>query len=112
MKPLLPPTLLVASSLALTATFQVHGQEHRAYVKADLGGNITENTDLKEFFGPVTPGSRVKFDPGVRAGLGGGYWLTEWLAAEGEIGVMGNRIKSITDATELHDAYFENVPFL
>jgi OmpA-OmpF porin, OOP family len=82
------------------------------YVKADGGGNITENTDLKEFFGPVEPGTRVKFDPGYRFGLGGGYQMTEWFAAEAEVGFMGNRINSITGADVVHDAWFMNVPFL
>jgi opacity protein-like surface antigen len=81
------------------------------YFKADAGGVITEPTSLKEFFGPVTPGSRVKFDPGVRFGFGAGYELTSWFAVEGEIGAMANNISSITDATRV-DAVLSNVPFL
>jgi len=82
------------------------------YVKADAGGNITEDTDLQEFFGPVQPGTKVKFDPGYRFGLGGGYQLTPWFAAEAEVGFMGNHINEITGAAEVHDAWFLNVPFL
>jgi len=89
-----------------------YGQEVGWYVKADAGGNLTRDTDLKEFFGPVEPGTKVKFDPGYRFGFGGGYQLTSWFAAEGEVGFMGNRINSITGATEVHDAWFMNVPFL
>ena len=98
--------------LGLCCTSKTSGQEIGWYVKADAGGNITQNTDLKEFFGPVEPGTRVKFDPGYRFGLGGGYQLTEWFAAEAEVGFMGNRITSITGASEVHDTWFMNVPFL
>lgn len=86
-------------------------QQGHLYVKGDLGGNITQDTDLKEFFGPVTPGSKVKFDPGVRFGVAAGYWITDWFAAEGETGIMANNIKSITEASRA-DATFSNVPFL
>ena len=81
------------------------------YLKADAGGNITRDTSLREFFGPVVPGSKVKFDPGYRFGVAAGYEPTKWSAVEGEVGFMGNEIKSITEATRV-DAAFGNVPFL
>ncbi len=88
------------------------GQNTRFYAKGDLGGNLTQDIDLKEFFGPVAPGSKVQLDPGFRAGVAGGYQATDWLAGEVELGVMENNIKSITGATHIHDATFANVPFL
>jgi len=99
--------LAVLGFLANTAC----GQSTGLYVRGDLGGNITENTGLKEFFGAVTPGSKVKFDPGARFGVAVGYHLTDWLSVEGETGVMANNIESITEATRV-DAQFANVPFL
>jgi opacity protein-like surface antigen len=81
------------------------------YLKGDVGGNITQDTDLREFFGPVTPGSKVKFDPGYRVGVAAGYELCEWFAVEGEVGALANNIRSITDADRV-DAVFANVPFL
>lgn len=51
-------------------------------------------------------------DPGFRAGVAGGYQITDWVAAEAEIGLMENTIKSITGASRVHDATFANVPFL
>ena len=93
-------------------TFSGLSQGTGFYLKADLGGNITQNTDLKEFFGPVAPGTKVKFDPGFRAGLAGGYQFTDWFAAEAEVGYVENRIDSITGADRVHDAWFGNVPFL
>jgi opacity protein-like surface antigen len=88
------------------------GQNSGFYIKGDLGGNITEDIELKEFFGPVTPGSQIKLDPGIRAGVSGGYQVTDWFAAEAELGVLENTINSITDATRIHDASFVNVPLL
>jgi OOP family OmpA-OmpF porin len=87
------------------------GQENGFYVKADLGGGVTMDTDLNEFFGPVAPGSKVKFDPGFRYGFAAGYQITDWFALEGELGAMSSSINEITDASHV-DAWFINVPFL
>lgn len=96
----------------LTAALPALGQSTGFYVKGDLGGNITQDADLKEFFGPVAPGTKVKFDPGFRAGLTGGYQFIDWFAGEVEVGYMENRIDSITGADRVHNAWFGNVPFL
>ena len=87
-------------------------QIDRFYVKGDLGGNLTPDIDLKEFFGPVAPGSKIKLDPGVRAGVGAGYQVTDWFAGEVELGVYDNNVDSITGATRVHDASLANVPLL
>jgi OOP family OmpA-OmpF porin len=87
-------------------------QDTRFYVRADAGGTWTHDTALKEFFGPVAPGTKVKFDPGVRFGLAGGYEVTDWFATEGQVGVFANNISSITGASRVDDATFSNVPFL
>src|SRR5436190_20588783 len=97
--------------LALLFVATAQAQQYPWYLKADVGGNVTVDTDLKEFFGPVTSGSKVKFDPGFRAGFAGGYFLTDWFAAEGEIGVMANNISSISEADSV-DAVYSNIPFL
>ena len=81
------------------------------YVRADVGGTVTEDTTLKEFFGPVAPGTKVKFDPGIRVGLVAGYQLTDWFAGEFETGVMANNIESISGA-DVDNASFSNVPLL
>jgi opacity protein-like surface antigen len=88
-----------------------HAQPFPFYLRADAGGNLTEDTRLRAFFGPVSPGSRVKFDPGVRIGFAGGLRMTEWFSGEFEVGVMANNIDFITGATRV-DATFSNVPFL
>src|SRR5579872_5880508 len=106
-----PWTMVMCGSLT-AAGLPALAQNTGLYIKADVGGNITQDADLKEFFGPVAPGTKVKFDPGLRAGLAGGYQITDWFAAEAEVGFLENRIDSITGADRLHDAWFENVPFL
>src|SRR5947209_8180679 len=92
------PKVLLASCTLLSCALPVAAQSSRFYVKGDLGGNITQDTTLTEFFGPVAPNTKVKFDPGFRAGLAGGYQLTDWFAPEVEVGFMENKIDSITGA--------------
>jgi len=84
----------------------------RFYVGADAGGALTGDTRVKSFLGPVDPGTKVRLDPGVRVGFVGGYRLTDWFSVEGETGVIGNNIKSITGASIDGDATLANVPFL
>jgi opacity protein-like surface antigen len=98
--------MLIGLALPLIA----HGQGS-VYFKADAGGNLTSDTDLKDFFGQGVAGSKVKFDPGYRLGVGGGYEVCQFFAVEGEIASIGNNIKSITGAQRV-DAWFVNVPFL
>src|SRR5438874_9883480 len=81
------------------------------YFKADAGGNWTRSTSLNEFFGPVTPGSRVEFDAGPRFGLTVGYDVLDFLGFEFQTGIMENEISSITEATDL-DARLINIPFM
>jgi opacity protein-like surface antigen len=82
------------------------------YIKADMGGQITENADLREFFGPVAGGSEVEFDAGFRAGFAGGYQLFNWLAGEIELGFMQSKVSSVTGATIVDDVWFGNFPVL
>jgi len=103
--------LSACGGLALVSTFPAQAQFGGFYLKADVGGNVTLDTEITEFFGPVSPASKVKFDPGARVGVAAGYQVTDWFAAEGEFGVMVNNISSITGANRV-DATFSNVPFL
>ncbi|HZR20759.1 MAG TPA: porin family protein [Verrucomicrobiae bacterium] len=108
---LFPKSLMCTCALAACA-LPAFAQSTKFYVKADVGGNLTQDATLNEFFGPVAPNTKVKFDPGFRAGLGGGYQLTDWFAPEVEVGYMENRISRIDGADRVHDAWFGNVPFL
>ncbi len=97
---------------ALFLTLPAFGQSTGFYLKGDIGGNFTPDVSLKEFFGPVAPGSKVKLDPGVRAGVAGGYQVTDWLAGEAELGVVENQIDTITGADVVHNSTLANVPLL
>jgi len=81
------------------------------YFKGDAGGNWTESTELREFFGPVSPGSRVEFNPGPRFGVTAGYDVLEFLGLEAQLGIYENEISSISGATSLN-AWLVNVPFM
>jgi len=106
------PRSLICTCVLAGCALPALAQSTRFYAKVDAGGNITQDANLNEFFGPVAPGTKVKFDPGFRAGLAGGYQLTDWFAPEVEMGYMENQIKGITGADRIHDAWFANVPFL
>lgn len=86
-------------SLALLSASSLWAEQGRFYVQGDVGGAITDDVDLKEFFGePLTPGAQLSLDPGARIGIRGGYGLTDWLAAEAETGMTVNRIDTISTA--------------
>ena len=88
-----------------------YGHANRLYLKTDVGGNITRDTDLKEFFGEDVSGAEIDFDPGFRFGIGFGYNVTEWFATEIESGFMSNWIDSINGANRV-DAIFSSVPLI
>jgi opacity protein-like surface antigen len=102
---------LAVWSVALLPLLSARAEKNQFYVEGDIGGAVTVNTELKEFFGPVLPNSEVKFDPGLWLGLRGGYGVTDWFDAEVETGFVANRIESVTGATET-EAALTNIPLL
>ncbi len=98
----------------LQPAYQPYPQvQSRAFVAGDIGGEWTLDTHVKNFFDdPLAPGAKVKFDPGVRFGFSGGYFVTDFMAIGGETGVMANWIDSVSGPSIVHDVYFSNVPFL
>ncbi|MBP9902574.1 MAG: outer membrane beta-barrel protein, partial [Verrucomicrobia bacterium] len=102
---------LTVGSLTVLLLLPAQAEQNKFYVEGDVGGAVTVNTELKEFFGPVQPNSEVKLDPGVWLGLRGGYGVTDWFDAEVETGFVANRIESITGATDT-DAGLANIPVL
>jgi len=103
--------LLVGGSCLLLAPLTGYCAEG-LYFMADAGGNVTEDIKLEKFFGPVTPGSKVELDPGIRFGFTAGYDVCDWFGFEGNFGIYANHISAVTDSTRLNDCYFENAPFL
>ena len=105
--------LCACSALLFLGSHCGLAQDSGFYVKGDAGGNWTEDVELREFFGARLPGdAQLKLNPGFRFGLGGGYWFADWFALEGEIGVYENGVDTVSGASEVHNGYFGNVPFL
>src|SRR4051812_90101 len=96
-----------ACAMALAAT-AAYGQENGFYLRADAGGNVQNSTRVKQFFGAVDSGTKMRFDPGVRIGFAAGYQLNDYLALEGQTGVNANSISSVTGG-DVHNAVLSNV---
>jgi opacity protein-like surface antigen len=107
----------------LLGTLTAQCQESRFYVKGDLGGNLTSDTDATVRYNSSSPpigtqniGWKARFDPGWRVGLAGGYQLTDWFAVEAELGAIVNRMESVNTSSApgvgVIDGTFASVPFL
>lgn len=101
--------LAVFAGLSLLAARSAFAQGSPVYFRGGIGPALTERTDMTEFFGPTS--QRVKFDPGVRLSLAGGFQVADWVAVEIETGVLANSIESISGSGN-PDAGLVNVPFL
>jgi len=113
MKQIISKSVRVACGSALfCAGLSVYGQSTGLYIKGDLGGNLTQDIDVKQFLGADVSGTKITLDPGFRAGVGAGYQFVDWASAEAEVGFMENSISSMTGATYIHNAMIGNVPFL
>src|SRR5436190_11389974 len=75
---ILPSAGIACLALGLTLPSHAQDQQPGFYIKGDIGGNLTQETSLREFFGPVAPGSKVKFVAGLRQGFAGGHNFTDW----------------------------------
>jgi len=102
---------------ALLSLSIAQGEENRFYVKGDLGGTLTGDTQgsikgdpyFGIIFGRQNIGLKAQFDPGERAGVACGYHFTDWFAAEGEIAGIVNELRSHGG---FRDGTFANVPLL
>jgi opacity protein-like surface antigen len=108
-KHLLKVPLAAIVSAAAIVPLASNAQVTPFYVHGDIGGNWTLNENVKDFFGPVAPGTKVKFDNGVSTSVAAGYQFTDFAAVEVQPGFIGNRISSITGA-DVHDARLYNFP--
>jgi len=80
------------------------------YFRGGIGPALAHRTDVNEFSGPIS-GVSVKYDPGLRISLAGGYQFCAYFSAELETGVIYNSIKSITGSPDT-DASVGQVPLL
>ncbi len=113
MKPTANLLMITAALVSLTLPQITRAEDNWTglYMRVDAGGTLVQDTDLREFFGPVIPGSKVTFDPGFRLGLDFGYNFNEWAALEGEVGMLYNDISKIGGAYH-SDASLLNMPLL
>lgn len=102
---------LAVWTAALLPLLSAQAEKNKFYLEGEIGGAVTVDTQLEEFFGPVIPNSEVKFDPGLWLGFRGGYGLTDWFDAEVETGFVANEIDFVTGALET-DASLVNIPLL
>jgi opacity protein-like surface antigen len=91
-------SLIIGGALGALAPETAVSQDTGPYVRMDVGPALSADLDLKEFFEVPVAGRKVKFDPGYRLGLAGGYRFTEWLGGELETGVIYSPVKSVTGA--------------
>jgi len=88
-------------------------RQNHFFFSTDLGGEWTVDTHVEDFFDdPFARGAKVTFEPGVRFGVSGGWFVTDWLAIGGETGVMANWVDSVSGPSIVDDVYFSNIPFL
>jgi opacity protein-like surface antigen len=80
------------------------------YFRGGMGPALAQRTDVLEVFGPVS-GVKVKYDPGLRLSVAGGYHFCSYFSAELESGIIYNTIDSISGSPE-PDASLANVPLL
>jgi len=112
-----PHLLAALSAFMLLGTLTAPCQESRFYVKGDLGGNLTSDTEgtvsgnaaFGSVFGTQSLGVKARFDPGVHIGVAGGYRVTDWFAAEAELGAIVNKVEP---GDGLSNGTFTSVPFL
>jgi OOP family OmpA-OmpF porin len=108
-------SLSALGGIILLSSFTAVSQESRFYLKGDLGGSLTQDTDLITRYKSYNPDigsgitvSKVNFDPGGRIGLAAGYRITDWLATEAESGATINSV----NGPGIRDGKFANVPIL
>src|SRR5438046_1799416 len=116
--------LRVIGAFTLLSLSIVQGEESLFYIKGDLGGNLTADSqgsvrgdsNFGYIFGTRNIAFKARFEPGERAGVACGYQITDWFAAEGEIGANVSQVESRLQfpfpSLGFRDGTFANVPLL
>jgi len=114
-------TLFLCAAVVFLTSLTAHGQQHGFYFKADLGGALTQDTNLRiTKLDHVPPQeTKIQFDPGPRLGFAAGYQLTDWFAAEAELGAIVNTTQSRSSLSSIgpgevsiRNCTYANVPLL
>ena|SRR5664279_1508591 len=79
------------------------------YFAANGGVSWVGQLGFKDASGSGT----LKFDPGIRLDMAGGYQFTPWLAAELETGIIFNNASTTSkDGADKNDLYMTQVPLM
>src|SRR2546430_17692158 len=87
--------LLSSMSVLPQEVYRSGPQGQGFYFRGGIGPEVSQRTDVTEFFGPVS-GINVKYDPGFRISAAAGYMFCNYFSAELEAGVLFNSLKTIT----------------
>src|SRR5207237_3460092 len=87
--------LLSSMSVSAQEVYRSGPQGQGFYFRGGIGPEVSERTDVTEFFGPVSD-INVKYDPGFRISAAAGYMFCDYFSAELEAGVLCTSVNSIT----------------
>lgn len=112
--------LTALSAIILLWCSKVPAADSRFYLRAELGGNVTQDAqgvvsgdpNFVANFGVREFPFKVRFDPGEHFSLAGGHLVTDWLAAEAEVGGTLNEVRSVGAFRPGQAGTFANVPLL
>lgn len=86
------------------------GHSQGFYLDANAGVALADKVDLRQFL-VATPGTKLKFDPGARLSVAGGYNFNEYIGAQLETGFIVNHVKGVSGGGDI-DAALSHVPLL
>ena len=110
------PFLGVGAVLALSPVEAQEARGLRWYARLSADALLLQETSLEKLrfpgTGPVSVvGDDIEFEPGFGLGIGGGCWLTPWLAVEVETGYGVNNIDTL-GGHDVADAMVAQMPWL
>ena len=106
-----PLACLAAFATVILPSWAAGDWEQFNYWKLDGGPLWTSSTGVEDLFGPVRSGTKVDFGIGASVGLGAGYRVTDWFAAELDTSFMVSPIESITGVGQVDGTVF-NFPLM
>src|ERR1051325_2780170 len=110
MKPFIRSMALAGACAGGLFALPSAGHAQHFYFDVDGGVSLAEKVDLRRFLVP-TPNARLKFDPGTRLSVAGGYNVNDYFGAQLETGFIYNNIDSVSGVGGI-DASLSHVPLM